>query len=79
MDSLSDILRRKDFDEPPEMAAIKKFVQDRYQETVEVTIRDRDILIVTRSAALANTLRLNTRQLQAAAQTDKRLVFRTGL
>ena len=79
MDSLSDILRRKDFDEPPEMAAIKKFVQDRYQETVAVTIRERDILIATRSAALANTLRLNTRQLQAAAKTDKRLVFRTGL
>jgi len=78
MDSLNDILSRKDFEEPPEMAAIKKFVQDNYQETVEVTIRERDILIATPSAALANTLRLKTRELQSAARTDKRLTFRIG-
>jgi hypothetical protein len=75
-DSLADILSKKDFDEPPEIAAIKKFVQDNYQEAVEVIVRERDIVIATRSSALANTLRLNARALQTAAGTKKRLVFR---
>lgn len=76
--SLADILSKKDFDEPPEMAAIKKFVQDNYQEDVEVLVREHDIVIAGRSASLVNTLRLNMRQLQAAAQTEKRLIFRIG-
>jgi hypothetical protein len=78
MDSLNDILSNKNFDEPPEIAAIKKFVHDNYQEDVEVLVRERDIVIAGRSASLINTLRLNMRQLQAAAQTEKRLIFRIG-
>ena len=76
--SLADILAKKDFDEPPEIAAIKKFVQDNYQETVEVLVREREIVIGTRSAALAGTLRFNVRQLQTAADTKKRFIFRIG-
>lgn len=76
--SLADILSNKNFDEPPEIAAIKKFVQDNYQEAVEVIVRERDIVVATRSSSLANTLRLNVRRLQAAAATNKRFVFRVG-
>lgn len=76
--SLADILSNKNFDEPPEISAIKKFVHDNYQEDVEVLVRERDIVIAGRSASLVNTLRLNMRQLQAAAQTEKRLIFRIG-
>jgi len=77
-DSLANILSNKNFDEPPEIAAIKKFVQDNYQEDVEVLVREHNIVIAGRSASLVNTLRLDMRQLQAAAQTEKRLVFRIG-
>ncbi|HEY5442832.1 MAG TPA: hypothetical protein VIJ68_04800, partial [Candidatus Saccharimonadales bacterium] len=58
MDSLFNILGRKDFDEPPEMSSIKKYVQDKFQTAVGVQIRERDIVIIVPSAALANTLRL---------------------
>lgn len=75
-DSLADLLARKDFDEPPEMQAIKRFVRERFDSDAEVLVRERDIIITTDSAALANTLRLKQSELRKAAGTDKRLVFR---
>jgi hypothetical protein len=74
--SLADLLADKDFDEPPEMRAIKKFVQENYSDTVEVLLRERDIVVTCRSAALANTLRLNINQLRSAAGTVKRIILR---
>lgn len=75
-DSLSDILSRKDFEEPAESTAIKKFVQDNFRTAVAVMVRERDIIIEVPSAALASTLRMRQTQLKKAASTEKRLVFR---
>jgi hypothetical protein len=76
MDSLLDILGRKDFDLPPEAAAIKKYIRDEFKQEVEVMVRERDIVIAGRGAAFINTLRLRTPALKRAAQTNKRLTFR---
>lgn len=78
MDSLNDILGKKDFDEPPEITSIKKYVQDNYKVAVGVQVRDRDIVIQVPNAALANTLRLQTPDIKRRCQTDKRLTFRIG-
>jgi hypothetical protein len=78
MDSLHTILSGKDFDEPPEMASIKKYVQDEFQTVVTVLVRDRDIVIGVPSAALANTLRLRGPEIKRRCQIDKRLTFRIG-
>ncbi len=75
-DSLADILARKDFDEPPEIKAIKQYVQTHFQEAVEVVVREREILVTSPSAALAGTLRFHVRHLQKAAQTNRRIVLR---
>ena len=74
--SLADLLADRNFDEPSEMLAIKKFVQDMYQEDVEVLVRERDITVTTPSAPLANTLRLKVGELRTAANTSKRIIFR---
>ena len=74
--SLADLLANKNFDEPPEMQAIKQFVAEKYQEDVEVLVRDRDIVVTTSSASLANTLRLKITELKSIAQTKKRITFR---
>ncbi len=76
MDSLDSILKRKDFDEPPEMAAIKQYVQEEFQASVGVQIRDRDIVIEVPGAALANTLRLRAPDMKRRCQLTKRLTFR---
>lgn len=78
MDSLHSILSNKDFDEPPEMASIKKYVLDKFQTAVGVQVRERDIIIMVPSAALANTLRLCGPDLKRRCQIDKRLTFRIG-
>ncbi len=78
MDSLDNILKHKDFDEPPEMASIKKYVQDEFQTAVSVQVRDRDIVITVPSAALANSLRLRSPDIKRRCQLDKRLTFRIG-
>lgn len=79
MDSLFDILGTKDFSEPPEVAAIKRYVQDELHEEVAVTVRERDIQIAARSAALANTLRLRSLDIRRHCNLgDKRLSFRVG-
>ncbi len=78
MDSLRNILSGKDFDEPPEMASIKKYVQDEFKVAVSVLVRDKDIVIQVPNAAMANTLRLRGPEIKRRCQIDKRLTFRIG-
>jgi predicted methyltransferase len=75
-DSLFDILKDRNFDEPDEALAIKSYVLESFQKTVVVQVRDKEIIITAQGAAFVSTLRMQTRQLQRAADTDKRLVFR---
>lgn len=78
MDGLNDILRRKDFDEPPEIRAIKEYVRRYYDAEVNVSVQQHAILVRSRSAALIGSLRMNLPKLQEAAATDKRIMFRVG-
>lgn len=79
MDSLFDILKRKDYDVPPEIAAVKKYVRDEFNEEVEVVLRgDKELIIASRSAALVGSLRLHGPRIKKAAQTERRLIFRVG-
>jgi hypothetical protein len=75
-DSLFDILSGKNFVEPPESVAIKKYVQDNFKQDVAVTVRERDIIVECPGAGLAGTLRLHQIQMKRAAATDKKLVLR---
>lgn len=76
--SLGDILANRDFDEPPEIRAVKAYVRRHYDSDVQVTLQPHAILISARSAALIGSLRMNLPKLQAAVATDKRIVFKIG-
>jgi hypothetical protein len=78
MDGLGDILSRKDYDAPPEVRAIKDYVRRHYDADVNVTMQQHAIVISGRSAALIGSLRLNLPKLQAAANTEKRIMLRIG-
>lgn len=78
MDGIGDILRAKDFDVPLEVQAIKEYVQRYYKTEVRVTVQPKSLLINARSASLIGSLRLNAPDLQRAAKTDKKLIFRIG-
>lgn len=78
MDSLSNILSNKDFDQPPEAASIKKYVREEFNVTVGVQVRERDIIISVPHASLATTLRLRGPEIKRRCQIEKRLSFRIG-
>jgi phosphoribosylpyrophosphate synthetase len=78
MDSLHSILSDKNFDEPPEMSSIKKYVEEEFKVAVSVMVRDKDIVIGVPNAALANTLRLRGPDIKRRCQINKRLTFRIG-
>jgi len=76
--SLGDILANRDYDEPPEVRAIKAFVRRHYDADVKVVMQPHSIVVSARSAALIGSLRMNLPKLQEAAATDKRITFRIG-
>lgn len=76
MESLGDILTNYGQSEPPELAAIKRYVDEQYHVVVRAAINGNMIVVTVPSAALANTLRLQTTKIRAVCQLQKRLVFR---
>ena len=76
MDNLSDILSNKDFGQPGEIVAIKEYIRRHYQKEVDVRVEPRSIIISASSSSLLSTLRLHVPDLQKAADTEKRLLFR---
>ncbi len=75
-DSIADLLAKRRVDEPPEIKIIQEYIMAKYQVKPQVTIAQRQITISVKSAALAGALRPELLQIQAACQTDKRLVLR---
>jgi hypothetical protein len=78
MDSLQDILGKKDFTPPDEVAAVKEFIERRYHSSSRVRV-ERDALIVrVPSSALAATLHLEQRAMIEACRVTRKLIIRTG-
>lgn len=78
MDSLQDLLGRYSPKEPPEITAVKRYIDQRFKAESTVSLRDETIVVTVYSAALANTLRYHLRKMQAAADTKKRILLRIG-
>ncbi len=79
MDSLAEILASKNFSLPEEVKAIKAFVAENYDNRdVTVKLSNQEITIISRSASLIGSLKLNAPALARAAGTTKRIRFRIG-
>lgn len=76
MSSIGDVLAKRNLQEPPETGLIKKYVKEKFNANVSVTVQDKQIIIAAKSAALAGTLRLHSMELAKVCQTDKKLVFK---
>jgi hypothetical protein len=78
MESLQDIMSKKDFTPPDEIAAVKEFITRRYNSPSTIRV-ERDVLIVrVPSSALAATLQLEQRRLIEACRITKKLIIRYG-
>ena len=78
IDSVGDLLHNRRPTTPPEIDRIKQYIKKQYDKTVSVEIHKNHISVVTPSAALANTLRLDMPRVQAAAESDKKIVIKIG-
>ncbi len=78
MDSLQEILGKRNFRPPDEIAAVKEFILRRYKSKSQVRV-ERDVLIVrVPSSALAATLHLEQRRMIEACRIKKKLIIRYG-
>lgn len=78
MDSLQDILGKKDFTPPDEITSVKEFITRRYNSPSQVRV-ERDVLIVRLpSSALAATLQLEQNRMIEACRITKKLIIRYG-
>jgi hypothetical protein len=77
MESLGDLLAKRQVpQEPAEIQLIKQYVRENFDASVSVAIKDESLIVTVTSAALAGALRMRLRQMQHAAQTQKRIVLR---
>lgn len=74
--SLEDLLKNRSFDEPPEIAVIKRFVEAKFKQTPIVTISQAEIIIGVKSGALAGALRPLLPQLEDQLNSAKKLRIR---
>jgi len=78
MDSLQEILGKRDFTPPNEVTAVKEFILRRYKSKSYVRV-ERDTLVVkVPSSALAATLQLEQRSMIDTCRITRRLIIRTG-
>lgn len=76
MQSLQEIMGKKDFDTPPEVEAIKTFVRKNFSSDVGVIMQTYSITITTPSAALAGSLRPLLHKLKKELDTSKKIFIR---
>lgn len=80
MDSLQEILGKKDFTPPDEVAVVKEYVLRRYNSKCSVKLERQVIIVRVPSSALAATLQLERHQIaKSLGLIDKELVIRNGL
>ena len=78
MDSLQEIMGRKNFDAPDEIKLVKEYILRRYKSRCSVRLeRDRLVLLLPGSA-LAATVQLEREQLIEACNINKKLFIRYG-
>ncbi|MDL2363570.1 MAG: hypothetical protein QFB86_04290 [Patescibacteria group bacterium] len=79
MDSLFSILSNKDFDEPPEIASVKKYISDEFKVDASIQLRGNDLIVTVTGASLVNTLRLRGPDMKRRCNlVDRKIIFRIG-
>lgn len=76
--ALADLLADRFDEEPDEIKLIKSYVQDNFDQAVAVAIRDQQLIITTRTAALAGALRPHLQTIKQFCGTNKHLILRIG-
>ncbi len=78
MDSIGDLLNTNQSAEPPQVAALKKYVKDNYDSKASVRVSPKYLLISAPNAAIAHKMRVDTLKITEECKLDRRLVIHIG-
>lgn len=78
MDSLQEILGKKDFTPPDEVEAVKAYIKRTYQSNSYVRLERGALIVRVPSSALAGTLQLEKQKIVEKCGVKNKLVIRTG-
>ncbi len=68
MDSIKEILKKRNLKQPSLMNEIKTYIKNHYNENCSVKITKKNIIIYVHSSSLANTIRIN--QIKISQELD---------
>lgn len=74
--SLGDIMKDRNYSEPPEVQAIKDFVNNEVGIVPAVAVTKNSFIVTLPSAAAAGTLRFRLFQLQRQLGHDRRIIIK---
>ncbi len=79
MDSIGEVLGKRDFAPPNEIALIREYINRRYQSKCYIKMHSGSVIVAVQSSALAGTLHLERQALiDTCGIRDKKLIIRTG-
>lgn len=78
MDSLKDILSKKEVDQPTEVTALKRFCLEEYNFEANIKITPQYIIVFVPNGILATELRMRQKEIIRRCQLTKKLMFKIG-
>lgn len=78
MDSIADLMKAKKPDEPPQLQAMKDYVQKYHNAVIKCSVSQFGFTLTAPNASLASTLHMETPRIIEECQLDKKLFIRIG-
>ena len=78
MDSIGEILQRKNLDVPDEVVAVQRYVLDNYGYKPKVINKANTITVYMRSATEVSSLRMRYRELRQSCSLKNKLYIRVA-
>ncbi len=78
-DSLSDIMKKRGYDEPPEVARIKEFVLAEIGITPKVSMNNDAFFVSLPSASAVGTIRFKLFQLQRELGHSRKIILKIAV
>ncbi len=75
---IGEILSKRAAPEPSEFAVIRKFIQEKFDETPNLQVVGSAIIISVPGSALAGTLRFHMDELRLLLPKETRLIIKSG-